>query len=66
VSLPLIPSLQILTWSGSGYIYSSYDPSFNGWIDANFASKTAPSYSIGQGFFFFNPGVTATWNQSLP
>jgi hypothetical protein len=66
VSLPLIASMQVLTWNGSGYVYSSYDPSFGGWIDANFQPKTAPSYSIGQGFFFFNPGAATTWNQSLP
>ena len=66
VSLPLIPSMQILTWNGTGYVYSSYDPGFNGWIDANFASKAAPSYSIGQGFFFFNPAAAAQWKQSLP
>jgi hypothetical protein len=66
VSLPLIPSMQILTWNGNGYVYSSYDPGFGGWIDANFAPKTAPSYAIGQGFFFFNPGATAQWKQSLP
>jgi len=66
VSLPLINSLQILTWNGSGYVYSSYDTGFGGWIDANFAPKTAPGYSIGQGFFFFNPGAPSAWKQSLP
>jgi hypothetical protein len=66
VSLPLIASMQVLTWSGSAYVYSSYDPAFGGWIDQNFAAKTAPTYSIGQGFFFFNPGTATTWSQSLP
>jgi len=65
ISLPLIPSMQVLTWSGSDYIYSSFDPSFGGWIDPDFLPNPPPSYEIGQGFFFFNPG-DAAWRQSLP
>ena len=62
-----IDSEQILTWNGTGFNYVSYDSGFGGWIDANFTAKAAPSYSIGQGFFFYNPGQTAiSWNQSLP
>jgi hypothetical protein len=51
-----IPGEQILTWNGSGYNYVSYDPGFNGWIDANFAPSVPPSLPPGTGFFFFNPG----------
>jgi hypothetical protein len=57
--------MQVLTWSGSDYIYSSFDPSFGGWIGPDFLPNPAPSYEIGQGFFFFNPG-DAAWRQSLP
>jgi hypothetical protein len=67
VSLPKIDSMQVLTWNGSGYVYTAYDSGFGGWIDANFTAKAAPAYSIGQGFFFYNPGQTAaSWPQSLP
>jgi hypothetical protein len=65
ISLPLFASMQVLTWSGSGFVYSSYDPSFGGWVDADFKPKPPPSYEIGQAFFFFNPGDGA-WRQSLP
>jgi len=33
VSLPLIDGMLILTWNGSGYVYSSYDSNFGGWVD---------------------------------
>jgi len=67
VSLPKIDSMQVLTWDGAKYVYTAYDSGFGGWIDANFQAKAAPSYSIGQGFFFYNPGQTAaSWSQSLP
>ena len=67
VSLPLVTGMQILTWNGSGYVYSAYDPTTVGWEDINFNPTTAPTYSIGQGFFFFNPNPTSTnWSQSLP
>jgi hypothetical protein len=66
VNLPLIPSMQILTWNGAAYDYSAYEPAFGGWVDANFFPKLAPSYSIGQGFFFYAPDPEVYWLQSLP
>ena len=66
VSLPQIDGMVILQWNGSGYVYSSYDTGFGGWVDANFQSKAAPGYNVGSGFFFFNPGAPTTWPQSLP
>jgi hypothetical protein len=66
VNLPLIPSMQILTWNGAVYDYSAYEPAFGGWVDANFFPKLAPSYSIGQGFFFYAPDPEVYWLQSLP
>lgn len=66
VSLPLIDGMQILAWNGNGYTFSLYDSGLGGWVDANLKPKTAPSYSIGQGFFMFNPGPAVTWEQSLP
>ena len=66
ISLPPIASMQVLTWNGSGFVYSSYDPEFGGWIDVNFKPKPPPSYEIGQGFFMFNPSGVTSWCQSLP
>jgi len=68
VSLPLIDGMQILTFNSttSTYNSSSYLVAFGGWVDDNFASVPAPSYSIGQGFFFKNPNAQASWSQSLP
>jgi len=69
ISLPLIDSMQVLTWdnAGSKYVYHGFDSTLGGWLDQALGSIPAPSYSIGQGFFFFNPGTTAaSWNQSLP
>ena len=66
VRLPLIDGLQILTWNGSGYVYTSYDTGFGGWIDANSAPTNAPPYTLGQGFFLFQPSAAATWCQNLP
>ena len=68
VSLPKLDGMQVLTWDNvnSKYVFSDFDATL-GWLDANFVAKAAPSYSIGQGFFFFNPQATAAgWPQSLP
>jgi hypothetical protein len=66
VSLPVIDGMQLLQWNGNSYVYSSYDSGFGGWIDINFNPKTAPNYTVGQGFFLYNPGTPTTWPQSLP
>jgi len=66
VNLPLIDGLQMLQWNGSAYVYSSYDSGFGGWIDAAFNPIPAPGYTVGEGFFFFNPLGTTSWDQWLP
>ena len=73
VGLPLIDGMQVLTWDNakSEYSFAQYDPSLgigNGWFDANLRAIAPPPYSIGQGFFFFNPlgGIVLFWVQSLP
>jgi hypothetical protein len=67
VSLPVIDSMLILTWNGSKYTQTGFDSTFGGWVGADGTTPSvAPPYSIGQGFFFFNPGPTAQWKQSLP
>jgi len=73
VSLPKPNGMIVLSWNNatSKYVYSSYDASLgispSNWYDANLAGIPAPGYSIGEGFFFFNPNATSTaWAQSLP
>jgi hypothetical protein len=68
VSLPKLDGMQVLTWDNatSKYVFSAFDAAL-GWLDVNFSPKAAPSYSIGQGFFFFNSQPTSqAWPQSLP
>ena len=66
VGLPLIDGSVILKWNGSSYDYSSYDTGFGGWIDFNSNPAAEPGYTVGQAFFYFNPGASAPWAQSLP
>lgn len=66
VSLPKISGMQLLKWNGTGYSYAAYEPDFGGWIDKAEAPIAAPGYTVGQGFFLFNPGTASSWNQSLP
>lgn len=66
VSLPLIDSSVVLKWNGSAFVYYGYDSGFGGWIDGGFNPITAPSYNVGDGFFYFNPGAGAPWKQYLP
>lgn len=66
VKLPLVDGSAILQWNGSAYVYSSYDTGFGGWIDSSFNPTTEPGYTVGDGFFFFNPGTPVGWQQALP
>jgi len=67
VSLPVIDGMLILSWNGSKYVQTGFDSGFGGWVAADGVTPSvAPPYSIGQGFFFFNPGAATTWTQSLP
>jgi hypothetical protein len=66
VSLPLIDGMQILQWTGAAFSYSSYDTGFGGWIDASFSPIAEPGYTVGDGFFLFNPIGAQPWDQSLP
>jgi hypothetical protein len=66
VSLPIIDGMQVLQWNGASYNYSSYDSGFGGWIDAGFNPIAAPSYTVANGFFLFNPLAAQPWRQYLP
>ena len=66
VRLPAVDGLQMLQWSGSSYVYSSFDSGFGGWIDSGFNPIPEPLIAVGEGFFYFNPGGAANWQQWLP
>lgn len=66
VNLPLIDGMQILMWTGIRYDYWCYDSGFGGWVDMNFTPRRAPAYTVGQGFFVYNPGPPVAWQQSAP
>jgi hypothetical protein len=69
VNLPILDGMQVLTWdsAGSKYVFSSYDSTLGGWIDINLSPIMPTTYSIGQGFFLFNPfAQVVVWCQSLP
>ncbi len=64
VSLPAIDASIVSTFNGIAYTTKTLDT--GDWYDVNFNITTPPSYTVGQGFFFFNPGATAQWKQYLP
>jgi hypothetical protein len=68
VSLPVLDGMLILQWTGTKYAQVGFDSGFGGWVGADGTTPAAaPPYTIGSGFFFFNPQPTAAnWNQSLP
>jgi hypothetical protein len=68
VSLPVLDGMIILQWSGSNYSQTGFDSGFGGWVGPDGQTPSAaPPYSIGQGFFLFNPLLTVpTWCQHLP
>jgi hypothetical protein len=69
VSLPILDGMQILSWdsAASKYVQTGFDSGFGGWVQADGSTPTvAPPYTIGEGFFFLNPGAATTWDQALP
>jgi len=68
VSLPILDTMVILQWGAGKYSEVMYDSGAGGWVLADDSTPAAaPPYTIGSGFFFFNPNPTAAnWNQSLP
>jgi hypothetical protein len=68
VSLPALDGMFILEWDGSKYVETMFDSSAGGWVKADDATPSvAPPYTIGQGFFLFDPNACAcSWCQSLP
>jgi hypothetical protein len=70
ISLPAIDGMLILTWNSatSKYVQTGYDLGNGGWVQADDATPSVvPPYTIGEGFFYFNPLTTAAaWPQSLP
>jgi hypothetical protein len=64
VSLPAIDACIVSTFNGVAYDTRTLDTGV--WYDNAFNAVAAPSYTVGKGFFYFNPGATAPWKQSLP
>jgi hypothetical protein len=64
--LPVVADMQVLKYNGAGFTAAQYSSIFQGWIDpATLAPVAAPSYAVGEGFFFYTPTAT-TWSQWLP
>lgn len=66
IRLPQIDGMVLLGWTGTAYTYASYDSGLGGWIDVNFNPTTEPGYTVGNGFFYFNPVGATPWQQWLP
>ena len=67
LNLPKLDGMEVLTWDSatSKYFFYSFD-AILGWYDG-IQFLNPPAYSIGQGFFLFDPGASADlWCQSLP
>jgi hypothetical protein len=65
VSLPVPDACIISSFNGIAYDTRTLDGA--DWLSLpSFAVTTAPGYTVGQGFFFFNPGSAVNWNQTLP
>jgi len=58
----------ILQYNAGKYAEVMYDSTAGGWVLADDVTPAvAPPYTIGSGFFFFNPKSTpGAWAQSLP
>ena len=50
----------------AGGVYDTRTLDTGDWIDSNFAITSVPSISVGQGFFYYNPGSSTNWVQTLP
>jgi hypothetical protein len=70
ISLPAIDGMLILTWdvSKQKYVQTGYDlGTTSAWVQGDgVTATTVPGYTIGQGFFYFNPIAAQAWKQSLP
>jgi hypothetical protein len=67
VQFPIIDGMIIVEWIGGRYVQTMYDSTAGGWVQIDDTTPSvAPPYSIGQGFFLFNPStVPLIWCQSL-
>lgn len=65
LNMPVIDGMFMLTWANGGYVYRGYDSGYGGWVDNNNVTAAPPTLSVGQGFFYYNPGTAAPWLQAL-
>jgi hypothetical protein len=71
INLNLVTGATILIYNGTGYSQYQYAPGFNDagtvFIDPDTQNdKPDPILSVGQGFFYQNPGSAVTWAQVYP
>jgi hypothetical protein len=65
INLPTPDACIISSYNGVAYDTRLLDGT--DWLSLpSFSVTTVPGYTVGQGFFFFNPGASITWQQSLP
>jgi hypothetical protein len=63
-NLPFQAFDSILFWNGAGYTAYSYQGP-GSWTDSTGAAVTAPTISVGEGFFYQNnSGAAETWSQT--
>jgi hypothetical protein len=67
LNMPVIDAETILKYANNNYTFFGVDSGTVGlWIDYNGAAGPAPTVNAGEGFFFYNPGASANWLQTLP
>jgi len=65
LAMPVVDQTTILPFINGAYQYFGNDAGT--WVGADGSPTTAPTFAIGQGFFYFNPTAAAlNWPQSLP
>ena len=66
LNYPVVDGHFTLTWNNGTYLYKGFDSGYGGWVDNNNNTTTPPSFTVGQGFFYNNPGAAFQWKQALP
>lgn len=62
VRLPVFDGIQFSEWRGYNFEYYAWDTGL--WI-SSWEYTVPPRYTIGEGFFFWNPGPATNWLQIL-
>ena len=69
---PVQEGTVFVIWNGAGYTQTLYSPSLQSafglptpWMDQNFNTVPAPSLTVGQGFFLYEP-TAQNWTEVMP